>query len=222
MCVASAGGDEKPASVHESSAREDSAQERSAAARRTCVLLCSDSPPSADALREAVGARLGARCELLRWSDVEDTHEAAALRDIWSTLHGRSDAAGGSAGDAAGDVAARANAASLELVRDWWVMTRADVLAASNSTFSITAAMLSRWAAAASSETPNSDADPEPHKRPLGSTLSFNVNAKVRPTSLILSAEAEATWELRLGSITALNLPETEAGARLFGAKQDL
>ena len=27
---------------------------------------------------------------------------------------------------------------------------------------------------------------------------------------------------MRLGSITALNLPETEAGARLFGAKQDL
>ena len=27
---------------------------------------------------------------------------------------------------------------------------------------------------------------------------------------------------MRLGSITALNLPETEAGARLFGGKQDL
>ena len=103
-----------------------------------CVLVCSDAEECAASLRQAITARLGARCRVLTWAEVEGSSEDIELQEVWRSLTvGTRPASHAAAASVANDL-------DLALFRDWWAMANADVLAASNSTFSVTAAMLNQ------------------------------------------------------------------------------
>lgn len=94
------------------------------------VLICSDDDAAAQSLHTAAERRLaGCPCRFVAWDDVDGSEEMAAVRRAWAAAVGADESA----------------MAQLGLVRDWWTMTQADRLATSNSTFSFTAAMLSKW-----------------------------------------------------------------------------
>ena len=72
---------------------------------------------------------------------MDETAEGARLREVWRGLRRRpaEDEEAAEAADARG---VGPDPSELAPFRDHWAMRRADVLAASNSTFSLTAAML--------------------------------------------------------------------------------
>ena len=90
------------------------------------LLVCTDDEASAAALHDAMKQRI----RVVSWEAVKVTPEMAALRRVWAAL--------------SKEEAVVEEDHELSLFMDWWVMTQADLLATSNSTFSVSAAMLSK------------------------------------------------------------------------------
>ena len=91
----------------------------------------------------ALAALLPAGCRVVSWRDVHDTLEWRELLACW--------AASFEPTGSPSDVSRSPLLTSLDLFIDWWVMTQAQGLAISNSTFSFTAAMFSSGAGAVAS-----------------------------------------------------------------------
>ncbi|KAL1523629.1 hypothetical protein AB1Y20_018565 [Prymnesium parvum] len=97
------------------------AEAAAAAGGGLAVVICSDCPHAA----EHIASRLPSACCQLRWEDVKGSAEWQAVWEAWRAVFD-----------------GHACEPLLRLFLDWWVMTQADRLAISNSTFSFTAAML--------------------------------------------------------------------------------